>query len=81
MYSGNLTPEPAILHSECKIARRWLTVAAPSRRKRAYELTATHRQYLGKLTAMPGFTSPAHLFRYRLLYELSPQRKAAACHA
>ncbi|MEW6663923.1 MAG: Fic family protein [Thermodesulfobacteriota bacterium] len=30
----------------------WLTVADPSRRKRAYELTAIYRQYLGKLSAM-----------------------------
>jgi Fic family protein len=30
----------------------WLTVADPSRRKRAYELTATYRQYIGNLSAM-----------------------------
>jgi Fic family protein len=30
----------------------WLTVADPSRRKRAYELTAIYRQYLGSLSAM-----------------------------
>jgi Fic family protein len=31
----------------------WLTVADPSRRGRAYELTASYRQYIGKLSAMP----------------------------
>jgi Fic family protein len=33
----------------------WLTMADPSRRKRAYELTAIYRQYVGSLSAMqPG---------------------------
>ena len=32
----------------------WLAVADPSRRKRSYELTAIYRQYIGKLSAMPG---------------------------
>lgn len=31
----------------------WLVVADPSRRKRAYELTAIYRQYIGRLSAMP----------------------------
>jgi len=31
----------------------WLDVADPSRRKRAYELTAIYRQYLGNLSATP----------------------------
>jgi Fic family protein len=35
------------------VADGWLVVADASRRKRAYELTATYRQYLGKLSAMP----------------------------
>jgi hypothetical protein len=30
----------------------WLDVADPSRRKRAYELTAIYRQYMGALSAM-----------------------------
>ena len=30
----------------------WLEVADPSRRKRAYELTAIYRQYEGNLSAM-----------------------------
>ena len=30
----------------------WLTVADPSRRKRAYDLTAIYRQYIGNLSAM-----------------------------
>jgi len=30
----------------------WLVVANPSRRKRSYELTASYRQYIGKLSAM-----------------------------
>jgi Fic family protein len=30
----------------------WLAVADPSRRKRAYELTAIYRQYIGNLSAM-----------------------------
>jgi hypothetical protein len=32
----------------------WLSVADPSRRKRAYELTAIYRQYVGRLSAVPG---------------------------
>jgi Fic family protein len=36
------------------VADGWLVVADPSRRKRAYELTASYRQYLRKLSAMPG---------------------------
>ena len=30
----------------------WLTIADPSRRKRAYDLTANYRQYMGNLSAM-----------------------------
>ena len=30
----------------------WLVVADPSRRKRAYELTAAYRQYIGALSAL-----------------------------
>jgi len=33
------------------VADGWLAVADPSRRKRAYELTATYRQYMGSLSA------------------------------
>ncbi|MBI2191989.1 MAG: Fic family protein [Planctomycetes bacterium] len=33
----------------------WLAVADPSRRKRSYELTAIYRQYVGKLSAIPGW--------------------------
>jgi hypothetical protein len=38
----------------------WLAVADPSRRKRAYELTAIYRQYIGALSAVPaaGGTEP-----------------------
>ncbi len=36
------------------VAAGWLVAADRSRRKRAYELTATYRQYLGKLSATPG---------------------------
>lgn len=32
----------------------WLIAADPSRRKRAYELTAIYRQYMGNLSAMLG---------------------------
>jgi hypothetical protein len=40
------------------LLREWvadgrLAVADPSRRKRAYELTAIYRQYIGKLSARP----------------------------
>ena len=35
------------------VADGWLVVAEPSRRKRAYELTAIYRQYVGRLSAMP----------------------------
>jgi hypothetical protein len=35
------------------VADGWLAAANPSRRKRAYELTAAYRQYLDKLSAMP----------------------------
>jgi len=30
----------------------WLVVANPSKRKRAYGLSATYRQYIGSVTAM-----------------------------
>ena len=35
------------------VADGWLAVADPSRRKRAYELTAIYRQYMASLSAMP----------------------------
>ena len=35
----------------------WLVVADPSRRKRAYALTAIYRQYIGNLSAMPRRTT------------------------
>ena len=35
------------------VAGGWLTVADPSRRKRCYELSATYRQYIGKVSATP----------------------------
>jgi Fic family protein len=36
------------------VADGWLVVAEPSRRKRAYALSAVYRQYLATLSAMPG---------------------------
>jgi hypothetical protein len=38
----------------------WLEVANPSKRARAYSLSAVYRQYIGSLTATPGRGNAGH---------------------
>ena len=49
-----LSPRMARVLLRQWVADGWLTVANPSRRKRAYHLSASYRQYIGRLSAMHG---------------------------
>jgi Fic family protein len=48
-----LSPRMARVLLQDWVRDGWLAIAAPSRRNRAYELTAIYRQYIGTISAMP----------------------------